>query len=240
MKIEIVHAPVGTRVAGSRHRLYLGALCAVLTLGACAGAAANGTGPADPAAAARVEAATRPTRQLQVVFDWSLSDREVQRLNGRGVLRLDRDRRGRVDLFDVRGITLAAAILEGEEMRVVPAGADALLPPPTLLWAALGVFRSPDDAPLTGTVMADGRLTLHYARDATRWRFTFENDVLRSTEWTATGGRRTVELTGSAQHGLPGQAVFRDWTEFRELTLRVTEVEERSGFEPDVWILPGQ
>jgi hypothetical protein len=33
--------------------------------------------------------------------------------------------------------------------------------------------------------------------------------------------------------------VFRDWAEFRELTLRLTNVTERTEFEPDVWVLPG-
>jgi hypothetical protein len=206
-------------------------------LAACA-AATPGAGPPDPDAAARLAAATAPDRRLHVVFDWDMRDRDA-RFNGRGVLRLDLQHRARVDLFGPRGETLSAAIVDGEQMRVVPAGTDALLPPPALLWAALGVFRQPVDAPLTGTTHADGRWVLEYGRDDVRWRFRFEEDRLRSTEWTARGGRRTVELSGAAAFGLPAVAAFRDWTEFRELTLRVTDVEERTEFAPDVWILPG-
>jgi hypothetical protein len=95
------------------------------------------------------------------------------------------------------------------------------------------------DAPLTATTRTDGRLVLEYSRDGTTWRFRFENDVLRSTEWSARSGRRTVELTGTSPYGLPAQAAFRDWAEFRELTLRVTTVEETAGFGADVWVLPG-
>jgi hypothetical protein len=216
-------------------------LLAVLA-GACATAPNGGGGAAglpDPAEEARLVAATRPAHRLHVLFDWNMTDRDA-RLSGRGVLRLDGDRRGRVDLFDPRGITLAAAIVDGPAMRVVPLGADALLPPPALLWAALGAFRVPAEAPLTGTSVADDRTLLDYAGDGVRWRFRFEGDMLRHAEWTAPGGRRTVELSGTSGFGLPAETSFRDWTQFRQLTLRVTEVEETRGFEPDVWILPGE
>jgi hypothetical protein len=206
-------------------------------MAACASATPS-AGPPDPEAEARLVAGTAPQRRLHVIFDWEMRDRDA-RFNGQGVLRLDQGSRARVDLFGPRGETLAAAVLEGTQMRVVPAGADGLLPPPSLLWSALGVFRVPVDAPLTGTGRTDGGLVLDYTRDDVRWRFRFEDDRLRGTEWTARGGRRTVELSGSAAFGLPGQAYFRDWTEFRELTLRVTDVEERTGFSADVWVLPG-
>jgi hypothetical protein len=169
-----------------------------------------------------------------------MTDREF-RLSGRGVLRLDSAARARVDLFGPRGETLAAAIVEGEDrMRVVPSGAERLLPPAALMWSALGVFRPPVDAPLVATAVDGGTTQLEYARDATRWRFRFESDTLRHVEWTASGGRRTVELSGSSGFGLPAAGTFRDWTEFRELTLRATKVEETSGFDADVWILPGE
>lgn len=238
----------GARVAGAGGRAYLrwlrlvavlSAVSAAAVLGACTTLPGNGGGPPDPAAAQAAEEATRPAQRLHVIFSWDLRDRDA-RFNGQGVLRLDRGYRGRVDLFGPRGETLSAAIIEGEQMRVVPAGSEALLPPPALLWSTLGVFRPPLDAPLTGTTRADGRMTLDYVRDDARWRFRFEDDLLRGTEWTARGGRRTVELTGTASFGLPAQAAFRDWTEFRELTLRVTNVEESPAFTADVWILPGQ
>jgi hypothetical protein len=233
----------GDRTGGLRHRLRWLRLVAFLTgvaalAGGCSAAAGNG-GPPDPEAAQQAAARTRPAQRLHVIFSWELRDRDA-RFNGQGVLRLDQGYRGRVDLFGPRGETLSAAIIEGEEMRVVPAGTDGLLPPPALLWSTLGVFRPPVDAPLTATTQTDGRMTLDYARDDARWRFRFENDMLRGTEWTARGGRRTVELSGTADFGLPAQATFRDWTEFRELTLRVTNVEQSPPFGADVWILPGQ
>jgi hypothetical protein len=214
-------------------------LLAVLATGCTPRVAGTGA-PADPALAARLDAATEPTRRLHVVFEWNMTDREF-RMNGRGVLRLDSAARARVDLFGPRGETLAAAILEGEgRMRVVPPAAERLLPPAALLWSALGVFRPPTDAPLVASFVNGSTTQLDYARDATRWRFRFERDTLRHVEWTAAGGRRTVELTGSSGFGLPAAGTFRDWTEFRELTMRATQVEQTAAFEPDVWILPGE
>lgn len=215
----------------------LAATLVVVTAG-CA-ASAGGMGVPDQQVEARLEAATARAQRARVVFDWNMTDRDA-RFSGRGVLRLDSDQRARVDLFGPRGETLAAAVVEDDAMRVVPQAAASMLPPPALLWSSLGVFRPPADAPLTGTRAEDGSVTLEYARDRTQWRFRFEDDRLRAVEWTDGAGRRSVELTGTADLGFPDQALFRDWTEFRELTLRVTEVEESAAFEPDVWILPGE
>ena len=219
----------------STRRVYLALLVAMLA--GCASGQGAASAP-DPQEEARLEAATEPAQRAQSTFDWNLTDRDA-RFSGRGVLRLDSGRRARVDLFGPRGETLAAAIVEDGSMRVVPQSAEAMLPPPAMLWASLGVFRRPVDAPLTGTRRSDGGISLEYARDRTQWSFRFDSDRLRAVEWTDGSGRRTVELTGVVS-GFPGQAVFRDWTEFRELTLRVTDVEERAAFEPDVWILPGE
>jgi hypothetical protein len=224
--VRLVYVPVLT------------ALALVLSVVGC-GATAGRAGAPDPQVEVRLEAATASVQRAHVVFEWNMTDRDA-RFSGRGVLRLDSSQRARVDLFGPRGETLAAAVVENDGMRVVPQAAEALLPPPAMLWASLGVFRRPTDAPLTGTGVDNGAVTLEYTRDRTQWRFRFEEDRLRNVEWTDGSGRRSVELTGTADLGYPGQAVFRDWTEFRELTLRVTEVEESAAFEPDVWILPGE
>jgi hypothetical protein len=229
---------------GLRHRArplrIFAMIAAAAALSACASRGAGDTGAADPTAEARAVQQTMPQQPLHVIFNWDMRDRDA-RFNGQGVLRLDRGYRARVDLFGPRGETYAAAIVEGEHMRVVPAGADAILPPPALLWSALGVFRPPVDAPLTGTTRpGEDSFSLAYQRDGVSWRFEIQEGLLRSAEWTARGGRRTVQLTGTAEHGLPQQAAFRDWIEFRELTLRVTSVEEQGGFGADVWILPGE
>jgi hypothetical protein len=210
---------------------------AIALVSGCAGLPANG-GPPDPAVEARLVAATAPQQPVQVTFDWNMTDRDA-RFNGRGVLRADQGYRARVDLFGPRGETLVAAVVEGGHMRIVPAGAETLLPPPALLWSALGVFRAPQDAGLSATSATERGFALDYEGGGVRWSFRFENETLRSTEWTEGRARRTVVLTGVSGFGLPQQAVFRDWTEFRELTLRVTDVEQRTAFDRDTWTLPG-
>lgn len=226
----------GRRVAGTRSAVYVALL---VGLTACAGTAGTNAAPADPAAESRLIEATQPDRRLEVLFDWTMSDRDA-RFAGRGLLRLDNSARARVDLFGPRGETLAAAVVEEGVMRVVPQSAAAMLPPPALLWSVLGVFRQPVDAPLTGTTATGTETRLDYQRDGTRWSFSFQDDRLRSTEWTDGTGRRTVELRGDAGFSLPAEAAFRDWTEFRELNLSVTEVEEKASFDVETWILPGE
>ena len=225
------------RVDRARTLLYLSAL--ILAAGCASAPGPSPTAAADPALEARLQDATRPQSRLHVVFDWSITDRDA-RFNGQGVLRLDTTYRGRVDLFGPRGETLAAAIVENDAMRVVPAQATALLPPPALLWSLLGAFRPPVGTPFTGSSDTGGATMLHYAQGSARWSFRFEGGALRSTEWTDGTGRRTVTLSGASSAGLPAETTFRDWSEFRELTLRVTTVEEKTAFEPDVWILPGE
>lgn len=225
------------RVDPVRAPLYLSALC--LALGCASAPRAGEGGAADPAVAARLEQATRPDTRLHVVFEWNMTDRDA-RFSGQGVLRLDTTYRGRVDLFGPRGETLAAAIVEGDAMRVVPLQAGALLPSPAMLWSLLGAFRPPVGAALSGTIVDGAATVLQYTQDPVRWSFRFENGALRSTEWTNGTARRTVTLSGSTGGGLPAETTFRDWSEFRELTLRVTNVEEKTAFEPDVWILPGE
>lgn len=229
------------RVDHDRTRLYtlLSCLAIAASMPGCAGAT-GALGAPDPLVEERLAAAATPSQRVQIFFDWNMTDRDA-RFSGRGVLRLEPAHRVRVDLFGPRGETLAAAIADGDDMRVAPEGAAALLPPAALLWSSLGVFRPPVDAPLTGTSVTGDETRLEYARAPVTWRFRFAGDRLVAAEWTDGNGRRTVELTGSAQLGFPQQAVFRDWTEFRELTIRVTEIEQRTTpFEPDVWILPGE
>lgn len=221
-----------------RHRVLLPPLAAglVLAAAACAGTRGVSQGTPDPELAEHLAAVTTPQQRLRVLFDWDMTDRDA-RVNGRGLLRLDGER-ARVDLFGPRGETLAAAVVEGATMRVVPVSADALLPPPAFLWSALGVFRPVREAALSGTTTSGDATTLAYTADGTSWTYVFAGESLQRAEWTDGTGRRTVELSGLTDHGLPREARFRDWAAFRELTLRVTEIEETSTFEADVWILP--
>lgn len=201
---------------------------------ACAGTGPIASGPVVQSYEAEAIAETTLDRPLHVLFSWRLEERGG-RFNGQGATRFEPPRRARLDLFGPRGEAYMMAALVDMELRL-PAGADATpLPPPALLWAALGVLRPPPGARLTGTAREGETTRLDYARDDERWTFRLEGGRLRWAEWVRSDGRRTVELEGDAAHGLPGQAVYRDWPAFRELRLTVDEVNETDGFDDEIW-----
>ncbi|NJD11475.1 MAG: hypothetical protein FIB01_13930 [Gemmatimonadetes bacterium] len=232
-------------VAAARGRSYYprrpaaGFLLAI-GLAACASAppATRAAAPAtvDSTLADSSQRATAPRRPQQVGFEWSMTDRDA-RFSGKGVVRLAPPYRARLDLFGPRGEAYVIAVLDGEELRLAPAGATELLPPAAFLWASLGVFRRPMQ-PLTATRRTGSGVELAFADGAERWRFQLAAEGLRQVEWQGPdGGRRTVELTGHADQTLPQRGAYRDWVAFRELNLTVTGVEDVDGFSEDIWVL---
>jgi hypothetical protein len=224
-----------------RVRLPAAALCALLapTLSACASAAPAGevpagTAPADPTIAEAAVVATTLDRPLHVVFEWTLQEREA-RFTGRGVTRYEPPSRARLDLFGPRDETYLSAALVDMELRLPPGAPGVPLPPPPLLWSVLGVLRPPADARLTHASRDGDRTEVQYERDGERWTFRLEAGALRFAEANGPAGRRTVELSGDGGHGLPQQAVYRDWPAFRELRLNLQEANEVDGFPQDIW-----
>lgn len=224
----------------------IGPLLLTALVAACAGRAAapvpgNGPGPAsiDTAAATTAASENRLDGPVRVVFDWSLQEREG-RFSGQGVTRVAPPDRARLDLFGPRGEGYLSAAFIGGEVLLPRNVQSAPLPPPELLWSALGVFQPPPGATLVATRNAAPRLTLEYTAADQRWRYDFENGTLRSVEWTAPGNnRRTVVLEGSSDHGLPARAVYRDWPAFVELRMNLKEASSVDGFPPDTWRVGG-
>lgn len=215
-------------------------LALLVAAGALMGCASGGASPATsgppmPAYEAEALSTTVPTRPLHILFSWTLQDGDA-RFSGRGATRVEPPLRARLDLFGPRGEGYLSAALVDMEMRLPSGAQDAPLPPPALLWAALGVFRAPVGAELVGSSRSGSTTRLEYARGQERWRFRLEDGALRGAEWVGPGdGRRTVEITGGAQYGLPSRAVYRDWLAFRELRLTLDEVNETDGFPADIW-----
>jgi len=207
---------------------------------ACAGSAsapaqAPPTAAVDTAAAQEAAAQNRLDGPVEIQFEWALQERD-SRFSGEGVTRVAPPDRARLDLFGPRGEGyLSAAFVEGE-VRLPRGASSSPLPPTALLWSALGVFQPPDGARLVATRRAGDTLELDYAAEAEKWRYRFIEGRLRRVEWTADrGGRRTVELDGTAAHGLPGKAVYKDWPQFVELRLTLNEAVSVDGFSPDIW-----
>jgi hypothetical protein len=216
----------------------LAALLIMLPAG-CAAAMQAPAEPPDPAHAERVAQASAPAQPFQVIFDWSLRERDA-RFSGRGSARIAPDYRARLDLFGPRGETYVAAALVGTDLAITAAqDASGELPPPELLWTVLGTFHPPAGAELVRTDVDGSSLLLEYTLGRERWRFRFTDDRLVHAEWDAgRAGRRTVELRGRETLGLPAVAVYRDITEFRELTLTLNEVHEVDSFPPHIFAVP--
>lgn len=214
-------------------------LCGLLA-GACGGTAAPATPvPAqtgrDSTLVREAMAGNRIEGPVQIVFAWSLRERDA-RFSGEGVTRVAPPDRARLDLFGPRGEGyLSAAFVEGEV--VLPPGAPSTpLPPPPLMWSALGVFEPPPSSTLVAVRPDGDRLELEYAAGEERWRYHFEAGRLRNVEWTAPrGGRRTVELEGTGPLDLPRAAVYRDWPQFVELRMTLEEAHSVDGFSAEIW-----
>lgn len=210
---------------------------AAAALIACAARSDAPSLPVDPDAARVAIEANRHAAPLWITFDWEAREREG-RFTGEGAARVDAPDRARLDLFGPRGESyLSAAIVDGEILLPPTAAAD-MVPPPALLWGALGVFQPPTGGELTRSVRNGDGLRLEYRAGNDLWTFEFQQDRLRRVELKGrNGARKTVELKGEGTAGLPREAIYRDWAAFTELKLKLGEVEEVDSFPPETWQL---
>lgn len=239
----MMNPTTGLQGVGSRSTIPRGAVfrwhalaALALVLGAaCARQPAPGR--VEPGVEQRAISDTRPTSHRIVVFRWTLREGQ-SRFSGAGAARIAPDDRARLDLFGPQDVPYLSAILRGDRLSL-PAGVPArAVPPPTLLWSALGVIRPPAGDTVTTATEAGTDATLVYSAHDGRWTFRLSEGALVGAEWQGTGGARyTVELTGTTRGAAPGRALYRDWQEYRELILELEEQEDVDGFPPETWIL---
>lgn len=203
-----------------------------LALSACAGRGVPET--VDPGAAAAAIERTAPDRPLRVVFDWRILDGEA-RFSGSGVARIEPRYRARLDLFGPRGEGYLSAALVGKELRLPPGTPTVRLPPPSMIWAALGVVAPPEEAMLVGTRVSAERTELYYDVGDSRLRYTLVEGRLRTARWEGAGRSMAVDLSGAVEPGLPRQAFYRDAAAGTELMLNLEEVDEVESYPPDIW-----
>src|SRR5690606_6986051 len=210
-------------------------LAALPLLAACAARSAPPAAPPDPGLAREAAEATAPQRTVQILFDWSVRERDA-RFSGRGVARVQPPYHARLDLFGPRGEGyLTAALVQGD-LRLPRAAQDAPVPPPPLLWSVLGVLWPPAGADLLSTERDGAVVRLEYGAGEERWRFRLEGGRLLFAEWLpADGGRHTVELRPGDGSGPPREARYRDWAAFVELVLTLDSVEDAPPFPPEIW-----
>jgi hypothetical protein len=173
-------------------------------------------------------------------FDWRYAD-ETFDVRGDGVVRTGPPDRARLDLFIANGYGNGLAILEGDSLFVP--GIDLIrrfLPPPPLLWAALGRVALP---PGRDTVVRLDGDTLRAdisgsTRDARTWRVHFAGSRLARIERIE--GARVVEWA----ERVPGDSGtlrlrYVHTAGRRSLSLSVHEVlTVQDGFDDAIWRKP--
>jgi hypothetical protein len=176
--------------------------------------------------------ATLPKAQLpigyrQIVFDWELQDRELG-ARGEGVARIAAPDSARLDLFLSGGFGGGAAILIGDSLQVTGGSmARRFIPPPALLWAALGRAALPSFRDTTARV--DGELLRVDIGVPPSWRLTFHRDSLVRLE-RVRGGHivEWVERSGAVVR-------YRSEEARRALLLTIKRVQEVPAFDASIW-----
>lgn len=199
-------------------------LAATLGMGACAPALRPLTGAPAKAALPRAELASG---YRQIVFDWELEDRELSG-RGEGVARVAAPDSARLDLFLAGGFGSGAAVLIADSLQVTGGSvARRFIPPPPLLWAALGRLAVP--AATDTTARVDGELLRVDIGKPANWRLTFRRDSLVRVE-RIRGGRiiEWVERNGA-------NVRYRSEEARRALSLTVKRVLEVSPFDASIW-----
>jgi len=210
---------------------------------ACLASACSTPPPAPPPAptldagqvASAAERRTAIDAPYRITFEWSATEPGA-RMSGRGLARVEPPYRARLDLFADNGEHVAAAVLDGDDLRVA-AGAQTSIPPAPLLWGALGVYR-----PGFGSVLAGGRvypggeLELGYRIPQGELRYRLRDDLIERID--VLGGGTTVEevaLARGAGERVPRRATYRHLVEVRELQMTLESVEDVESYPTDIW-----
>jgi hypothetical protein len=197
-------------------------------------AAALGCAPrARPLAGAVVPArslpsSALPTRPQRVIFRWRYDEAEGFSARGEGVARMAAPDSSRLDFFVDGGLGGGWAVLIGD--RMTAPGGDLLrrlIPPPPLLWAALGRLAIPAVADTSIRSVGD-TVRADVGRDPT-WRITFVGSRLSRLE-RIVGGRivEWVQRDSSAVR-------YRHEGERRGLSLDVQRTETVDAFPASIW-----
>ena len=211
----------------SEHRLV--SVCAVVLFGilGCAppriSALAGTLAPVQ-----RLPRGTLPSGRRLVVFDWELHDGEII-ARGDGVARIASPDSVRMDFFLAGGFGSGAAILIGDSLQVPgPDLARRLVPPRSLLWAALGRFDIPS---LRDTIVrVDGAALRADIGEPVNWRASFRGDTLTRLE-RVEGGR----LQEWVERFSDQKVQYRNEAARRTLSLVIQRSDAAAPFDPSIW-----
>jgi hypothetical protein len=169
----------------------------------------------------------------RIVFQWQLDDPDLT-ARGEGAARIAPPDSARLDFFLAGGAASGAAVLIDRELRLPSRAEDIsrrLVPPPSLLWAALGRLAIPAARDTAVRVDAD---TLRADIGApVAWRLTFVRDTLRRVE--RVDGGRVIEWV---ERFHDGRLRYRHEVSRRQLDLHITRSDDVTAFDPAIWQLP--
>ncbi len=184
-------------------------------------------------APAIIPAAALPAGHHRIVFRWEVEDPDFS-ARGEGAARIAFPDSARLDFFFGGGLASGAAVLIGDNLTV-PSRADdltrRLVPPPPLLWAALGRLAIP--VMRDTVVRVDGDTLRADIAMPGAWRVTFVRDTLRRIE--RVDGGRIVEWV---DRFTADRVRYRHETSRRQLDLFITRIDDAVAFHPDIWTLP--
>ena len=207
----------------------LRALIAVAVLGpgalGCAPRARPLEGVPTPA---RLPSTALPDVHRQIVFRWDYSDNQLA-ARGEGVARIAPQDSVRLDVFLAGGLGGGHAFLIGDTLTTP--GGDAVrkfLPPPAMLWAALGALRVRPSPDTIARVDGD-TLRADIGRDPT-WRATFGRDGLVRLE-RIDGGRIEEEVWRQPN----AEVHYRMPNARRSLKLTITRTDSVPPFDATIW-----
>lgn len=179
-------------------------------------------------APARLPRTELPPVKQRIRFTWTYSDLDL-RGRGDGVARVAPPDSVRLDLFLAGGNSGGRAVLIDDELRA-PGGAmvRSFLPPPPMLWAALGRLHLPPAADTAVRVDGD-TVRADIGRDP-RWRVTFVGRDLRRLELIH-GDRLQQWVERTADH----KVTYRHLRANRALDLNIVRVDTVPGFDATIW-----
>lgn len=209
-----------------RAAVVSGVIAAVLSVSSCA-----------PPRARALEGELAPERSLpaielaaghrRVVFRWDYEENALI-ARGDGAMRIASPDSARVDLFLAGGIPVGKAVLIGDELKSVSQPqVERFLPPPALMWAALGRLAIPS---LPDTVITvEGDLMHADIGRPTAWRVTIKGTRLMRLARLSSG--RIAEVVtrddgGRLLYEVPGR---------RKLWLGIIRDEEVQPFDASIW-----
>ena len=199
----------------------------IVLVSACAPRARPLAGAPAPATV-HLPVAVLPDGYQKVVFRWRYAEGETG-ARGEGVARIAPPDRARLDLFLDGGLGGTHARIIGDEIRA-PGGAlgRRYLPPPPLLWAALGRLAVPP-APDT-IVRVDGDTLRADIGAGSVWRVTFAAG--RLTRLERIEGGRIVEWVS---RGAADEVRYEHESARRSLALTIVRREGATAFDPSIW-----